>query len=427
MIKMPNTRDFSNQEDYMKVCVPERIKEGDDQDKAVASCMNMWKEGWNAPKKESSRKLTFKTMALAEAPEAIKNTKNRIKGSEIDSGLTSTQKSDDEHVAYGIVSTDDVDTDGDVIEMEGLNTKTYESNPLFYYNHEHSFDFNIGKSIGLWKYDHYLVSAFEFDKTQDSLGDKLYKLYKEGRMSQFSIGFEENEVSEKPSVCAKYGSNCKRVIKKATLYEISAVDMGANTETKVLEVKSMEKPIDRSYSIPYLAGTNKDNTKVYIDKDLPQQLDIDGKLVDVTKYLVCHEETEKPLMDSGKTYQEAHKVATETEKSMVEADGLKWESYDKVMQDYIKADEEGHEGDYPDDLETCPYEDEDDMQELKSNSKELTTKQETVTATEVKTEPIIEPATEVKVEPKPKRVIEKVVYEVKMSKRQLMAKGRSLI
>jgi hypothetical protein len=112
---------------------------------------------------------------------------------------------------------------------------------------------------------------------------------------------------------------------------------------------------------------------------------------------------------------------------MVEADGLKWESYDKVMQDYIKADEEGHEGDYPDDLETCPYEDEDDMQELKSNSKELTTKQETVTATEVKTEPIIEPATEVKVEPKPKRVIEKVVYEVKMSKRQLMAKGRSLI
>jgi HK97 family phage major capsid protein len=40
---MPNPNDFDNQADFMKVCVPMRVKEGDKQEQAVAACLGMWR------------------------------------------------------------------------------------------------------------------------------------------------------------------------------------------------------------------------------------------------------------------------------------------------------------------------------------------------------------------------------------------------
>lgn len=39
---MPDVSNYSNEDDWMADCVPTRIEEGDDQDRAVAACMSIW-------------------------------------------------------------------------------------------------------------------------------------------------------------------------------------------------------------------------------------------------------------------------------------------------------------------------------------------------------------------------------------------------
>jgi HK97 family phage major capsid protein len=41
---MPNPNDYESETEWMKVCVPKRIEEGNEQDQAVAACLNMWRE-----------------------------------------------------------------------------------------------------------------------------------------------------------------------------------------------------------------------------------------------------------------------------------------------------------------------------------------------------------------------------------------------
>jgi len=42
---MPDIADYDNEEEWMAACVPARIEEGDEQDQAVAVCLDMWREG----------------------------------------------------------------------------------------------------------------------------------------------------------------------------------------------------------------------------------------------------------------------------------------------------------------------------------------------------------------------------------------------
>ena len=41
---MPDPNDYENQEAWMEACVPTRIDEGEEQDQAVAVCLNIWRE-----------------------------------------------------------------------------------------------------------------------------------------------------------------------------------------------------------------------------------------------------------------------------------------------------------------------------------------------------------------------------------------------
>ncbi len=112
----------------------------------------------------------------------------------------------DEHLVYAVVATDSVDSDGDVLLMSGANISEYARNPLFYYGHPevdervvNTSEFNIGKCIGVWLEAKSLTAALQFDRAAGSLGDRLYGMYRDGRMNQFSVGFEEDEVSTKKS------------------------------------------------------------------------------------------------------------------------------------------------------------------------------------------------------------------------------------
>ena len=52
---MPDVADFDNQADWMGACVPARKEEGDEQDQAVAVCLNIWRERNKAADTDKAR------------------------------------------------------------------------------------------------------------------------------------------------------------------------------------------------------------------------------------------------------------------------------------------------------------------------------------------------------------------------------------
>lgn len=151
-------------------------------------------------------------------------------------------------------------------------------------------------------------------------------------------------------------------------------------------------PVDDSVSVPYAGGVSDDGRTVYLDKRMPDTVDVDGKTIDAKEAVVLHERTEWPLMhltgpmddaqidalkarigDDGTvpeksieklrageplTYAEAHQIATFTENHFVrEKYGIDPEKYQNALKEAIaKAYREApHEGDIPADLDEKPY------------------------------------------------------------------------
>lgn len=54
---MPNVSEFDDEKSWMSACVPVRIQEGDEQEEAVAVCMNMWKHKNDAPEAEKDNEV----------------------------------------------------------------------------------------------------------------------------------------------------------------------------------------------------------------------------------------------------------------------------------------------------------------------------------------------------------------------------------
>lgn len=108
------------------------------------------------------------------------------------------------------------------------------------------------------------------------------------------------------------------------------------TALKKIKTPYGVKKIDNSYEIPYLCGYNKKGDTVYIDKRLNKDLTLkDGRIMDVTKYLIVHESDEKHLEDEKDyKYPYAHEQATKAEREAVEADGYPWDEY----QDYVLSE-----------------------------------------------------------------------------------------
>ena len=98
------------------------------------------------------------------------------------------------------------------------------------------------------------------------------------------------------------------------------------------------KRLDRTYEIPYLAGYSKDSKTIYIDRRLNTNFTLsDGRLLDITKYLLVHEIWEKHLETTKKyKYAYAHEKATGKEREAVEADGYPWEEYQAYVLDEVK-------------------------------------------------------------------------------------------
>jgi hypothetical protein len=125
------------------------------------------------------------------------------------------------------------------------------------------------------------------------------------------------------------------------------------------------KKFDRDHDIPYLAGYSQDGKTIYIDRHMPTSFKCDGREVKTDRYLILHEEVEKTLIDQlGLHYLHAHQIATRAEQAAVRAAGIRWQDYDRFMQDNVKKIGDERLTKVPRDLDTKPYRDEHDMELL---------------------------------------------------------------
>ncbi len=46
---MPDIENYNDEKEWMSVCVPKRMDDGEEQDQAVAVCLSMWREKSKAP------------------------------------------------------------------------------------------------------------------------------------------------------------------------------------------------------------------------------------------------------------------------------------------------------------------------------------------------------------------------------------------
>ena len=124
--------------------------------------------------------------------------------------------------------------------------------------------------------------------------------------------------------------------------------------------------INRKFDVPYLAGASADGKTIYIDKQLPATIKVDGKEYDPTAALVAHESAESAAMRlQGENYQQAHRThGLVAEKAVVELDGINWPAYNKALHPLILAAEARKDITPPPDLDKRPYHDSHDRAEL---------------------------------------------------------------
>jgi HK97 family phage prohead protease len=162
--------------------------------------------------------------------------------------------SEDTRVVTGIISRELVDLDGEVVLISGVDLKVWKRNPVFAYNHNLSEITGHGLTIERSQDEigvPILIASLKFDT--DAFSEEKYQKYKNGSIRQFSIGFDFDEINDTRLTdldIKKYGPECKRVIYRSTLYEVSAVAIGANQATEVLSIKSAEKTETKDAKIP---------------------------------------------------------------------------------------------------------------------------------------------------------------------------------
>jgi len=181
------------------------------------------------------------------------------------------------------------------------------------------------------------------------------------------------------------------VAKNAAEAGLAPADVAAHTAAADAMVKAdpdaevplhPATPIDATTSVPLGGGGSKDNSVNFIDKRIPQFIDVpkpDGTVVKVDAHDVianAHEAPEKTQLDQGKDYADAHNVNANTyeETYLKEKYGVTHDAFNEALQPYLdKAETEGAgASDISPNLDTKPYVDDGVEHLLDPNASKVT-------------------------------------------------------
>ena len=126
-----------------------------------------------------------------------------------------------------VITVQEEDRDGDIIDVKGLKTDSYLKNPVVLWNHAH--DTPIAKNIALTTVGNDIVGTARFpEEGVSAKSDEIYGLIKSGIINAASIGFMPNfdQMDERKADNSPWGTGYE--FKEAELLEYSFVSVPSN-------------------------------------------------------------------------------------------------------------------------------------------------------------------------------------------------------
>ncbi len=118
-----------------------------------------------------------------------------------------------------IISSGQPDRHGEIVDQASWNLEEYKKNPVVLWAHDH-YQPAIGKAIEIFvNTEGMLEAVVKFAVEQYDFAKTIFSLYAEGFMRAFSVGFMSDQHDE---------ANGFRILKNNTLFEFSAVNVGAD-------------------------------------------------------------------------------------------------------------------------------------------------------------------------------------------------------
>jgi len=131
------------------------------------------------------------------------------------------------------ITTDSIDRDGDLVYPPGGQWEEYLHNPVVLWGHQFT-QAPVGKSVAIWLTPDKRAVFADIEFATFQFADEVLKLYDGGFMNAVSIGFriidagppDYHILNTRPDLARQ----CKRVISRWNLLEISCVPIGSNPE-----------------------------------------------------------------------------------------------------------------------------------------------------------------------------------------------------
>lgn len=160
----------------------------------------------------------------------------------------------DKRTFNSIITSENIDRDGEILKSQGLDYSDFLKNPLIFYNHDYD-SIPIGKCIKLNKFDTYwtaegqIATRPEWLQNTDFLPDSIWALMSKPNniLKGVSLGFIPID-SRKPSKkdIEQYGNSIKRVINKYMLLEYSIVNLPCNPKALITYVNDNAKSLSKN-------------------------------------------------------------------------------------------------------------------------------------------------------------------------------------
>jgi len=129
---------------------------------------------------------------------------------------------------------------------------------------------------------------------------------------------------------------------------------------KAVEDAMASVRVDTSHDVPYVGGSSRDGSVVYIDRHLRGELPTRVGVFQPIPFIVLHEVVEKRLALSGWRHGPAHMEANRVERAAVIEAGIPWDAYDNWTYAAVKGDAHERIVKPPKDLDLTPYVEEGD-------------------------------------------------------------------
>lgn len=142
-----------------------------------------------------------------------------------------------------VITAETIDRDGEVLIPAGMNSKTFDTNPILFWNHDYSMP--VGRATALKRRDRDIVGEFVFAKrpeghTGDFFPDVAAALVGQGIVRGVSVGYEPEPGGIRKALDAdrkKYGDRVHTIFNRWKLLEVSLAPMQANPDALITAIK----------------------------------------------------------------------------------------------------------------------------------------------------------------------------------------------